>query len=162
LVAALATLADLPWRLSIVGDRSRDVKAVADLDKEIAHLGLSSRIIFLGAVSRACLADQFFSADLFVLASRFEGYGMAYAEAIAHGLPVIGTIAGAIPETVPAGAGILVRPNDSFALARALRRLIEEPDERRKLAVCARKAATRLPSWRDSAKIFAGVLESVA
>ena len=162
LVAALATLTDLPWRLSIVGDRSRDAKAAADLDKEVAHLGLSDRVTFLGAVSPACLADQFSSADLFVLASRFEGYGMAYAEAIAHGLPVIGTTAGAIPDTVPAGAGILVPPDDSFALARALRRVIEEPGERRKLAIRARKAASRLQSWRDAAKIFAGILETVA
>ena len=158
MVAALATLTDLPWRLSIVGDRSRDAKAAADLDKEVAHLGLSDRVTFLGAVSPACLAEQFSSADLFVLASRFEGYGMAYAEAIAHGLPVIGTTAGAIPDTVPAGAGILVPPDDSFALARALRRVIEEPGERRKLAIRARKAASQLQSWRDAAKIFAGIL----
>ena len=63
--------------------------------------------------------------DLFVLASRYEGFGMAYAEAIAHGLPVIGTTAGAIPDTVPASAGILVPPGDAPALAAALRRLIE-------------------------------------
>jgi len=55
-----------------------------------------------------------------VLPSRFEGYGMAYAEAIAHGVPVVGTTAGAIPETVPAGAGVLVPPDDIDALAATL------------------------------------------
>ena len=161
LVTALATLIDLPWQLSIVGDRSRDVQTAADLDKDIARFGLSNRVTLLGAVSPACLAVQFANADLFVLASRFEGYGMAYAEAIAHGLPVVGTTAGAIVDTVPAGAGVLVRPNDHVALASALRRLIEEPGERRQLADCARNAATRLPSWQDSARKFASVLESV-
>ena len=103
------------------------------------------------------------AADLFVLASRFEGYGMAYAEAIAHGLPVIGTTAGAIPDTVPAGAGILVAPDDAAALARALRRLIENPDERQPAGgIAARAAARQLPTWQDSAKIFSRMLEALA
>ena len=87
---------------------------------------------------------------------------MAYAEAIAHGLPVIGTTAGAIPDTVPAGAGVLVAPDDVGALALALRRLIENPDERRRLATSAREAAGQLPTWQDSAKIFSRALEAVA
>ena len=77
------------------------------------------------ALSAQQLASLYATSDLFVLPSRFEGYGMAFAEAIAHGLPVIGTTAGAIPQTVPAGAGILVQPDDVDALASALRRLIE-------------------------------------
>jgi glycosyltransferase involved in cell wall biosynthesis len=113
----------------------------------------------LGAVSSEQLANLYAAADLFVLASRFEGYGMAYAEAIAHGVPVIGTNAGAIPETVPAGAGVLVAPDDVDALAAALRRLIENPDERERLAAGAR--AVRFPSWSDQAAGFAQVLESL-
>ena len=69
---------------------------------------LDERIAAPGAVSPERLAALYADADVFVLASRFEGYGMAYAEAIAHGLPVIGTNAGAIPETVPPDAGLLV------------------------------------------------------
>jgi glycosyltransferase involved in cell wall biosynthesis len=85
---------------------------------------------------------------------------MAYAEAIAHGVPVVGTTAGAIPETVPADAGVLVPPDDIDALAGALRRLIERPDERQRLAASAR--AARFPSWRDQAALFAGILEGLA
>ena len=162
LIAALATLTELPWLLTIAGDRGRDRNAAAQLDADIARFKLAGRITMLGAVAPARLGDLYASADLFALASRFEGYGMAYAEAIAHGLPVIGTTAGAIPDTVPAGAGVLVAPDDVGALALALRRTIENPEERRRLAACAREAARLLPTWQDSAKIFSGVLEALA
>jgi glycosyltransferase involved in cell wall biosynthesis len=160
LLAALATLSDLPWRLTIVGDRGRDPEAVARLDADIVRYKLSDRIAVLGAVSRERLAELYAGADLFALASRFEGYGMAFSEALAHGLPVIGTTAGAIPETVAPGAGILVAPDDVAALAVALRRAIEIPVERRRMAECARMAAQALPSWQDSAKLFARALEA--
>ena len=101
-------------------------------------------------------------ADLFVLPSRFEGYGMAYAEAIAHGVPVVGTRAGAIPDTVPAGAGALVPPDDVDALAVVLRRLIESPAERKRLAAGARAAAAMFPTWPEQGKLFARVLEQLA
>src|SRR5207244_257164 len=100
--------------------------------------------------------------DVFVLASRFEGYGMALAEAIAHGLPVVSTMAGvAIPDTVPAGTGLLVPPDDVAALARALRHLISDRAERQRLAMNARSAAAQLPTWQDSARLFAGAIEAV-
>jgi glycosyltransferase involved in cell wall biosynthesis len=162
LIAALAALANLPWRLTIAGDRSRDPKTAAQLDADIARFNLGSRVTVLGAVPPERLAELYANADLFVLASRFEGYGMAYAAAIAHGLPVIGTTAGAIPDTVPAGAGVLVAPDDTGALALALRAAIENPDERRRLATSARQAAGLLPTWQDSAKIFSRAVEAVA
>jgi glycosyltransferase involved in cell wall biosynthesis len=86
---------------------------------------------------------------------------MAYAEAVAHGLPVIGTTAGAIPEAVPAGAGILVAPDDAGALAAALRRLLESPAEREALRAGACAAARSLPTWRDSAQLFSRAIEGV-
>jgi glycosyltransferase involved in cell wall biosynthesis len=161
LIAALATLPDLPWRLTIAGDRSRDPDAAAQLNADIARFKLDGRVAVLGAVSSEHLAELYASADLFALASRFEGYGMAYAEAIAHGLPVIGTTAGAIPDTVPAGAGVLVAPDDVAALAVALRQAIENSDDRRRMAASARAAAQAFPSWQDSAKLFARALEAV-
>ena len=162
LVASLAILSELPWRLSIAGDLGRDPPCAAALEKDIARFRLEAQVTLFGAVPSTRLAELYANADVFVLASRFEGYGMAYAEAIARGLPVIGTTAGAIPDTVPAGASVLVPPDDEAALARALRHVIAEPGERAKLAACARKAATQLPNWQNSAKILAHVLEAVA
>jgi glycosyltransferase involved in cell wall biosynthesis len=160
LVAALAGLKDLPWRLTIAGDRTRDPATPAALDADIGNCGLADRIDILGAVADERLDQLYADADLFVLASRFEGYGMAFAEAIAHGLPVIGTTTGAIPETVPDGTGILVPPDDAQALSNALRRLIADPAERRRLAAAAHAAAARLPTWRQSAELFAHAIES--
>jgi glycosyltransferase involved in cell wall biosynthesis len=162
LVGALATLKELPWRLTIAGDRSRDPAAAARLDADIAALGFGSRIFLAGAVTDDRLAELYDSADVFVLPSRFEGYGMAFAEAIAHGLAVIGTTAGALPGTIPSGAGILVAPDDAAALAAALRRLIEDPSERQRLSAAAQEAARHLPTWADAARLFAGVIEEVA
>jgi glycosyltransferase involved in cell wall biosynthesis len=161
LAAALGTLTDLSWRLTIVGDRTRDPKAVARLDADIRHHELGNRITVLGAVSSQDLAALYAEADVFVLASHFEGYGMAYAEAIAHGLPVIGTAAGAIPETVPPEAGLLVPPGDISAFAHALRRVIGDDTLRRRMASGSRAAAARLPTWRQSAEVFAQALETL-
>jgi glycosyltransferase involved in cell wall biosynthesis len=162
LIAALASLPDLPWRLSIVGDRTRHPETAARVDADIARFALGDRIEVLGAVPHERLAELYVASDIFVLASRFEGYGMALSEAIAHGVPVVSTTAGAIPQTVPADAGLLVPPDDVAALASALRRLIERPDERRRLAVAARAAAARLPTWPASARLFARAIETAA
>lgn len=162
LMAALATLTDLPWHLSIAGDRSRDSDAAARLDADIAAHALQDRVTVLGAVPSQHLAKLYTESDMFVLASHFEGYGMAYAEAIAHGLPVIGSTGGAIPDTVPPQAGLLVPPGDIAALAGALRRVIGDAALRQTLASGARAAALQLPSWRQSAEVFARALERLA
>jgi glycosyltransferase involved in cell wall biosynthesis len=162
LIAALATLTDLSWQLTIAGDRTRDRNAAAQLDADIARHALETHIAVLGAVLPQRLAALYAEADVFVLASHFEGYGMAYAEAVAHGLPVIGTSGGAIPETVPADAGLLVAPGDIPGLAHALRRVIDDVALRRRLAGAARAAAAQLPTWRQSAEIFGRALERLA
>jgi glycosyltransferase involved in cell wall biosynthesis len=160
LVAALATIKQLSWRLVIAGDCARSPGTMRELEGDILRLGLAGRVTFSGALAKSELDVLYASADLFVLPSRFEGYGMAYAEAMSHGLPVVATTAGAIPQTVPAGAGALVPPDDAEALAAALRRLIEAPHERERLAAAAR--SVRFPTWRRQAALFAGVLERFA
>ena len=159
LVAALARLTHLPWRLVIAGDCERDPQTVRQVNADIARLGLGGRITLLGAVACDEVAPLYAAAHLFVLPSRFEGYGMAYTEAIAHGLPVVGTTAGAIPQTVPPSARMLVPPDDVEALAATLQQLISKPEERERLAAGARAAA--FPSWREQAALFARMLENV-
>lgn len=160
LIAALAQLKHLPWRLTIAGDRTRDAETTRAVEVAIARFGLVDRVEMPGSVSDEQLSSLYAAADLFVLPSRFEGYGMAYAEALAHGLPVVATNTGAIPDTVPADAGVLVPPDDVEALAEALRRLIEHPGERARLAAAAR--AVSFPSWSEQAAKFAQVLERLA
>jgi glycosyltransferase involved in cell wall biosynthesis len=160
LVAALAGLKELPWRLTIAGDATRSRETASALVEQIERLGLAQRIEIAGAVTDERLASLYAQADLFVLPSRFEGYGMAYTEAMAHGLPVVGTTAGAIPDTVPAQAGVLVPPDHVDALAGVLRRLIAEPSERERLAAGAR--AAHFPGWAEQARLFACILDEVA
>ena len=159
LICALATLADIRWRLKIVGDLTRDPKEAARLQDLVLQYQLSDRIEMVGAISTEHLSMLFHKADVFVLASRFEGYGMAYAEALMHGIPVIGTTAGAIPDTIPQGAGLLVSPDNPDELAAALRSLIVDADRRRLLSEAAFQAGSRLPTWQQSAAIFAATLD---
>jgi glycosyltransferase involved in cell wall biosynthesis len=161
LVTALSELKDLSWRLSIVGDPTRDPDCSNALDRDIDRFDLRSRIERLGAVSQQTLAPLYGRTDLFVLPSRFEGYGMAFADAIAFGVPVVAARAGAIPETLPPQASILVPPDDAAALAFVLRRLIENAGELEALRAQARSAAKALPSWRESAEIVARAIGMV-
>ena len=112
-------------------------------------------------LSEADLADRYAGSDVFVLASRFEGYGMAYTEAMAHGLPIIGTTAGAIADTVTHQAGMLVAPDDVVALTKALKTMLNEPKTRENYAKEAKKTASLLPSWQDSATLFAEVIRAI-
>jgi glycosyltransferase involved in cell wall biosynthesis len=162
LIEVLASLKALPWRLTIAGDTTRSATAWVRLQSDVAMAQLLDRITLTGAVTEARLTELYISADVFVLASLFEGYGMVFGEAIAHGLPVVATSVGAAQEIVPPDAGILVPPGDATALREALRRVIENADARGRMAAAALEAAKRLPDWRQSAKQFAQVLEDLS
>jgi len=159
LLAALEPLVGLHWRLTIVGDLGRDAGAAARLHADIARFNLGERVTVTGAVSAERLAGLYATSDVFVLASRFEGYGMAFSEAIAHGLPIVGTMAGALPETAPAAAALLAPPDDVGAFSLALRRLIQDAGERHRLAAGARAAAAALPTWEQAAQLFSQAAE---
>jgi glycosyltransferase involved in cell wall biosynthesis len=96
--------------------------------------------------------------DVFVLATHQETYGMAVAEAIAHGLPVVATVTGAIPELVGNDAGLLVPVGDREALAESLARVLSDPDLRVRLADGARLRRNRLPTWDEACRRMANAL----
>jgi len=162
LIAAMARIADLPWRLIIAGDRTRSPEVATRLDNDIEAYGLAERVTVLGAVLPERVMELYRTSDIFVFASRYESYGMALAEAIAHGLPVVSTRVGAISDTLFAGACLLVPPDDVAALARALRRLISDQGERQRFAANARAAAAHLPRWSESARLFSRAIEACA
>lgn len=154
LVEALTRLDDRPWTLDLVGDDRHPVYAAALRDR-IAALGLGQRIVLRGAVAHGDLDRFWRAADLFVLPSHHEGWGIAYLEAVRWGLPVVGTTAGAIPEAVPAEAAVLVPPDDIDALTAALAGLLDHPGARARLAEGALRAAAGLRRWDDTAREFA-------
>lgn len=158
LLRALAQLKDHPWRLRCAGSADLDPVTAAGLSVLAETLGLSERLEFLGELDESALADEYQRADLFVLASYHEGYGMALAEALAHGLPMISTTAGAIPDTVPTDAGLLVPPGDDAALAEALARVMTDAELRQRLALGARAARGTLPDWPTTCAAFAAAL----
>ncbi len=162
LLAALAGLKALPWRLTIAGDTTRNAAAFARLQMDIAEASLQDRVVVTGAVTGERLAGLYADADVFVLASLFEGYGMVFGEAIAHGLPIVASAVGAAQEIAPPDAGVLVAPGDACALGEALRRVIENVDVRRRMATASLDAAKNLPGWRQAAGQFAQVLEALA
>ena len=159
LIEVLGSLKDLRWQLTIAGDTTRSAAAFARLQADIARLKLQDRIVVTGALDQARLGMLYANADVFVLASLFEGYGMVFGEAVAHGLPIVATAVGAAQEIVPPDAGLLVAPGDASALRDALRRVIVEPDARNTMAQAAREASARLPQWQEQAVAFAKVLE---
>jgi glycosyltransferase involved in cell wall biosynthesis len=162
LVEALAQLRDLDWSLVCLGSLERDSATVRAVCRKILTTGLGRRITLAGECAPQRVARAYREADAFVLPSFHEGYGMVFAEAMAHGLPVIATTAGAIPETVPRQAGLLVPPGDPAALAQALRRVIAEPALAARLAAGSHAAGARLPDWPEATLVWERAFDRLA
>ncbi len=158
LIAALARIKELPWTSTLVGSLERDPSMTACVRALIAQHGLQDRIALRGELKDDALADAYDAADVFVLPSRHEGYGMVFAEALAHGLPIVACDAGAVRGTVPAEAGLLAPPDDVDALADALRRVLSEQDLRRALRDAAWAYGQTLPTWDNTAACVAEAL----
>jgi glycosyltransferase involved in cell wall biosynthesis len=158
LLSALARIADLDWHAAIAGSPydPDHARALAALHRDT---GLGARVALAGRVPDERLSDLYRSATLFALATRYEGYGIVFDEALAHGLPIVSCRTGAVPETVPADAGLLVPPDDPEALAAALRGLLTDPGRRREMAAASRRAGSRLPPWSAVAEAMGGVLD---
>jgi glycosyltransferase involved in cell wall biosynthesis len=160
LLQALAGLTHLAWTLHNVGSATRDPDTAAALHTLAALLG--ERVQWHGEVDAQALDEHYAAADVFVLASLHEGFGMVITEALAHGLPVVASDAGALAQTLPADAGLQVPAGEVAPLRAALARVLSDAALRARLAAGARAAAARLPTWPTQAARFAAVLEKVA
>ncbi|MFD4602806.1 glycosyltransferase family 4 protein [Streptomyces sp. NPDC058464] len=163
LVEALAAVRDLPWTCTCVGGLGQDPEYVAHLRTLIAQHGLTDRLHLAGPRAGADLDASYAAADLMVLTSYAETYGMAVTEALARGIPVLATDVGGLPEAVgraPDGGvpGILVPPENPAALAVELRGWFGEADVRRRLKAAARGRRAALDGWATTARSLAGVL----
>jgi glycosyltransferase involved in cell wall biosynthesis len=167
LVDALATVRELSWRCTCVGSLDRD-PAFADAARERAReRELDDRLRFAGARTDAELERAYAAADLLVLASYAETYGMVVTEALAHGLPVLATDVGGVSEALGQAEdgtrpGLLVPPGDPAALGAALRRWLGDGGLRERLHRAARERRASLRGWPATASIVAGVLAGAA
>lgn len=153
LLHALARLPDLDWTLTIAGS-PRDPVHAQSLVALAEALNIARRVTFAGEVVEEALEALYARADLFALATYWEGYGMAAAEALARGLPLAITAGGAIADVVPKTAGVIAAPGDVNALSRAMRRPIFDTRLRADMAEAAWAAGQALPRWSDRAEAF--------
>jgi glycosyltransferase involved in cell wall biosynthesis len=158
LLRALARLYDLDWRLTIVGSPERDPVHARALAAMADEFGIESRVRFAGEVTDAELDALWCEADLFALATHWEGYGMAVAEALKRGLPVAVGGGGAAKSLVPPEAGVVCQSGDHINLSKALRRLIFDATLRRDVAEAAWQVGQTLPSWQTQVGKFAQAL----
>jgi glycosyltransferase involved in cell wall biosynthesis len=158
LVEALAPLEHIDWRLTIAGALDRHPDAVATLQKAVQANGLEDRVTIAGKVVPATLERYYESADLFVSASLFEGYGMVLAEAMARGLPMVIAAGGAAAETAGEAAALHVEAGNVMALTTAIERALTDKKLRDRLADAAWEAGRTLPTWHETARRIAAVI----
>lgn len=159
LVEAMNKLQALEWQLDLIGSTSFAPDYADQVRKRIAHYGLSDRVSLHGGIPKAELTGFYERADVFVLPTYYEGYGMAFAEAMSYGLPVIASGDGAVSSTVPLSAGIHFKVGDESELKKALQLLLTDSTQRQEFAKGAIAAAQALPDWNESARAFSSILE---
>jgi glycosyltransferase involved in cell wall biosynthesis len=167
LLDALATATDLSWRCACVGSLDRDPAFADGVRRRARDGGLGDRVRFPGPRTGPELDRAYAAADLLVLASHAETYGMVVAEALAHGLPVIVAEVGGVTEALGHGKdgtrpGLLVPPGDPAALGAALRAWLGDAELRARLRRAARDRRASLRGWQATSSVLAGVLAGAA
>jgi glycosyltransferase involved in cell wall biosynthesis len=152
LIDALGRIAPLDWHASIVGSPWKEGCDVA-LQDRIDRSGLTERVQLAGRVADDVLLTLYQKASLFALATRYEGYGMVFNEALLHGLPIVSCATGAVPDTVPKAAGILTACDDPVAFGVALAKVLTDKTVAADMHKAALAAGKALPTWQDTARI---------
>ena len=165
LLDALAMICDLSWQCVCVGSLERDPVFADGLRRRLLEARLQDRVSFPGPRTGAELDRSYAAADLMVLASRAETYGMVVAEALARGVPVVATDVGGVTEALGHGAGglapgLLVSPEEPAALGAALRAWLDDPELRGRLRQAARERRESLSPWSTTTSAIAAVLSS--
>ncbi len=158
LLRALARLFDLDWHLTIAGSPRRHPAHAQELVALTEQLDIAKRVRFAGEVTGEALEALWRGADLFALATWFEGYGMAVAEALKRGLPVAVCSGGAAASLMEPEAGVVCEPGEQVQLSKALRRLIFSPSLRAEMSEVAWQIGQKLPHWDTQAEMLAGNL----
>jgi glycosyltransferase involved in cell wall biosynthesis len=163
LLDALATMTDLSWDCLCVGSMDRNPAFAESLRRRLSDDGLEDRVRFAGPRTGSDLDRSYEAADLLVLPSRGETFGMVVTEALARGLPVVATDVGGVAETLGHGTGavrpgLLVPPDDPAALAAALRTWLGDTAVRLSWRRAARERRASLAGWSTTASVLAGVL----
>ena len=160
LIEALSSLGDLDWQAVIVGN-PWDRDHAAALERRRAASPMAPRIRLAGRVTAEKLEALYSRASVFALATWYEGHGIVFDEALVRGLPIVSCRAGAVPDTVPPAAGLLVPPGDAGAFAKALRGLLQDAGKRQAMADAAMAAGAALPSWQQMADRASRVLSGL-
>lgn len=158
LLRALARLFDLDWQLTIVGSPERDPAYAQSLAALVEELGIGKQVRFAGEVVGDALEALWRQADIFALATRWEGFGMVIAEALKRGVPVAVTDGGAAGKLVSAEAGVVCPLDDRINLSKALRRIIFSKELRHGMAEAAWQTGAALPDWPVQVQAFTQAL----
>lgn len=163
LVRALAGLdEDRDWTCTVVGSLDVDPDFAEALTAVVESTGIADRVRFTGVLTGRALDAAYSAADLVVAPSRAEGFGMAVADALARGIPVLASRVGGLPEALgDNGAGILVPPDDPWALRVVLQQWWADSARREALKAEAMRTRDSGPGWRETAESVAAVLSEV-
>lgn len=159
LIRAAARLLDLPWHLVIAGDTQREPSQATDLRALADELGIHDRLTILTNPTAETLERAWRSATIFALATSWEGYPAAIAEAMQRGIPVLTTDGANAEPILPPAAGVICPINDKASFGKCFRRLLFDDTLRADMVTAARAAGQALPTWADRAREFTAILE---
>ncbi|MFV0297210.1 MAG: glycosyltransferase family 4 protein [Hyphomicrobiaceae bacterium] len=162
LIAALAGLKTYDWRLTIAGADDRHPNEPRHLRRLIAQHQLTDRIELAGAVDEPTLAHLYAQADVFILSSLYEGYGMVLSEAMMRGLPIVTTQCGSAARDMPDSAALKVQPGNVGELAGAIERTLANAELRGTLARASWLAGQQLPRWDETVATVVEVIRKAA